>query len=73
MWSVSLLLGSGLPTSALLMFNLATIFYFIFEVDEATSQREISSSHSHLWPTAITKYAAGFILQYCNLFSPHTK
>jgi len=31
------------------------ILIFILKDDEANNQREISSSHSHLWPTAITK------------------
>ena len=50
------------------------IYFFYFEVDEANSQREISSSHSHLWPTTITKYAAGFSLKVtCFLYKQNVE
>ena len=53
--------GWWLLTSAVLMFNLEIIFILRFKVDEANSQREISSSHSHLWPATITKYVADLL------------
>ena len=49
------------------MFNRAVIFFY-FKVEEANSQREISSSHSHLWPTTITKYATGVFNNYIAYF-----
>lgn len=35
--------------------QLTSAHHFHWKGDEVNSQRDISSSHSHLWPTAITK------------------